>query len=54
MPDISLEKETLKALIQNNVNSKTVIKGVQKKVSLGLSRKSKGRLTILDNPIGYS
>ncbi len=54
MPKIELTEETLTLLAEKAVQKMHTVPGVQKKLSLHLSRKSAPRLTPVDYPTGYS
>ena len=53
LPDLELNDETLQLLAEKNVKSGYTVPGVQKKLSLHLSREEKSRLTLVDYPNGY-
>ena len=52
-PELAINDETLSALAEKNVNSGYTVPGVQKKLSLHLSREEGNRLTLVDYPTGY-
>ncbi|MBP3215403.1 MAG: HipA domain-containing protein [Clostridium sp.] len=53
MPELSVTGEELEKLANDTVMSGVTVPGVQKKISLHLSRQGTGRLTIMDYPAGY-
>ncbi len=54
LPAISLDEKTLKALASESVNKGLTVGGVQKKISLHLSKEhGDSRLTLVDYPSGY-
>ena len=53
MPEIELTDETLSALAERAVQNGYTVPGVQKKLSLHLSKEGSPRLTIVDYPTGY-
>lgn len=52
-PEIDLSKDQMEKLANETVKQKITIPGVQKKLSLHLSRGDHSRLTIVDYPTGY-
>lgn len=52
-PEIDLSKDQMEKLANETVKQKITIPGVQKKLSLHLSRGEHSRLTIVDYPTGY-
>ena len=53
MPELSVTGEELEKLANDTVMSGVTVPGVQKKISLHLSRQGTGRLTSMDYPAGY-
>lgn len=54
LPDIRIDNETFSKLVDETVSKGYTVPGVQKKLSLHLSREKKGsRLTLVDYPSGY-
>ena len=53
LPEFDLNDEALMLLAEKNIKSGYTIPGVQKKLSLHLSREMKSRLTLVDYPTGY-
>lgn len=53
LPDLDLNQEVLTLLAERNVSRGFTVPGVQKKLSLHLSREKKARLTLVDYPSGY-
>lgn len=53
LPTIDLSKETLTKLIVESINSGFSVTGVQKKISLGLSKGKNNKLTFVNYPLGY-
>lgn len=53
IPSIDLDKESLNKLAVHNSENGFMVPGVQKKLSLRLSKARKSRLTIIDYPSGY-
>lgn len=53
LPEIDLTERQLDRLVDNAVNQRLTVTGVQKKLSLHLSREKNARLTIVDYPTGY-
>ncbi len=54
LPEIKIDNETLELLAKENVNQGLTIPGVQKKLSLHISKKKdKARLTLVNYPTGY-
>lgn len=53
LPYIELTDEALKLLAEKSVAKEFTVPGVQKKMSLHLSREKKARLTLVDYPTGY-
>ncbi len=52
-PDIDVSKEVLDRIAVDNTNKGLTVPGVQKKLSLHLSRKATPRLTLVNYPTGY-
>ena len=52
-PELELTNETLALLADQTVNHGYTVPGVQKKLSLHLSREGQSRLTLVDYPTGY-
>ena len=53
LPELDLDESQLKKLVSINLDEGLTIPGVQKKLSLHLSRETPSRLTIIDYPTGY-
>ena len=53
IPIVDISKESLKSIIEKQIDNKETITGVQKKFSLHLFNTSSPRLTIVDHPTGY-
>ena len=53
LPKIDIDKETLEELAAESVRLGLTVPGVQKKLSLHLSREGSTRLTIVGHPSGY-
>ena len=53
LPELELNDETLIHLAEKNAENGYTVPGVQKKLSLHLSREVKSRLTLVDYPAGY-
>ena len=53
LPEIDITKEELETLANNAVQKGLTVPGVQKKLSLYLSKEGSARLTIIDHPTGY-
>ena len=53
LPSIEITKEELEKLANSAVQKGLTVPGVQKKLSLHLSREGSARLTIIDHPTGY-
>ena len=53
LPDIDVSKDHLEQMADEAVNKSITITGVQKKLSLHLSKEGENRLTIVNYPTGY-
>lgn len=53
MPLIDISPEELEVLANKTINKGLAVTGVQKKLSLHLSKEAEARLTIVDYPTGY-
>lgn len=53
LPEIDITKEELESLANSAVQQGLTVPGVQKKLSLHLSKDGSARLTIIDHPTGY-
>lgn len=53
LPELDLNDETLILLAEKSVKNGHTVPGVQRKLSLHLSREVKSRLTLVDYPTGY-
>lgn len=53
IPEIKIEEESINEFIDSQVTKGNTVQGVQKKFSLGLSRKEHNKLTLIDYPLGY-
>ena len=53
MPELDISSSEMEKLANDTVMSGVTVPGVQKKISLHLSRQGTGRLTIVDYPAGY-
>ncbi len=53
LPELDVSEENLKQLAIENVNKGFTIPGVQKKLSLHLTKEDKPRLTLVNYPTGY-
>lgn len=54
LPDLELDDASFRLAAERHVSESLTVPGVQKKLSLGLSKKGKGtRLTIVDYPTGF-
>ncbi len=52
-PEIEITDSVLKTLAEESINKGYTIPGVQKKLSLHLSKESRPRLTVMNYPMGY-
>ncbi|MCQ2799805.1 MAG: HipA domain-containing protein [Bacilli bacterium] len=52
-PELGLTKETIEEYASRNVNEGLTVPGVQKKMSLHLSKEDNPRLTLIGEPTGY-
>ena len=53
LPELDLSKKKLESIASATVNKKFTVPGVQKKMSLHLSKEPECKLTIVDYPTGY-
>ena len=53
LPVLDLSPDAIRSLAQKNISQGLTVTGVQKKLSLALSRENGGRLTLIDYPAGY-
>lgn len=53
IPEIKIDEELIGKFIDSQVTKGNTIQGVQKKFSLGLSKKEHNKLTLIDYPLGY-
>ena len=53
LPEIDLNEDSLNLLVKKAIKKHLTIPGVQKKLSLHLSKEDKYRLTVVDYPTGY-
>lgn len=53
LPDLELDEQTLMLLAEKSISKGYTVPGVQKKLSLHLSREANARLTLMDYPTGY-
>ena len=53
IPIVDISKQSLKKIIEKQLDSKETVTGVQKKFSLHLLNTNSPRLTIVDHPTGY-
>ena len=53
LPILDITKEQLETLARETVNEGLTVPGVQKKLSLHLSKELQNRLTMVDYPTGY-
>lgn len=53
LPKIEIDEETIKRLADESINSGLTVPGVQKKLSLHLTKGSNPRLTLVNYPTGY-